>query len=115
MSIKNEKQRDFVIGVIYRPPTGNIRNFCENIKKTVTEILLKGNIDIFLIGDVNIDYSNKRELGRNVLRGMEMSTGLKQLIKRKQPDINLSDHEGIYLIRKKRREYHKRVDKYHIW
>ena len=136
MSIKNEKQRDFVIGVIYRPPTGNIRNFCENIKKTVTEILSKGNIDIFLIGDFNIDYSYNRALGRNDLRDMEMSTGLKQLVKEPTRygtwntlidllftksdfvfesgvlDINLSDHEGIYLIRKKRREYHKRVDKY---
>ena len=102
----------------------------------MTEILSKGNIDIFLIGDVNIDYSNKRALGRNDLRDMEMSTGLKQLFKEPTRygtwntlidllftksdfvfesgvlDINLTDHEEIYLIRKKRREYHKRVDKY---
>ena len=81
LSIKNEKQRDFIIGVIYRPPTGNIRNFCEYLKKTVLEVSSYGNVDVFVIGDFNIDYSNNRAVGTNDLKDLEMSTGLKQLIK----------------------------------
>ena len=95
-----------------------------------------GNVDVFVIGDFNIDYSNNRAVGKNYLKDLEMSTGLKQLIK--EPirygtsntlidlvftncdfvfesgvlDINLSDHEGIYLIRKKRKDHYKRIDKY---
>ena len=81
ISVKNIHQRKLVIGVTYRPPQGNPTNFCDIITGTVKDMNLDDNVDLFLVGDYNIDYSNNRSIGHSNLKDLERSTGLKQIIK----------------------------------
>ena len=119
--------RKIVIGTMYRPPQGNIKSFIKLLEKQIKDINDKYTqpFDLFILGDLNIDYRNNRALGRSDIRELEELYGLKQLISEptrygNKPTtidyilansdcisdygvkhLNLSDHELIYVVRKK--------------
>ena len=138
ISVKNIHQHKLVIGVTYRPPQGNPTNFCDIITGTVKDMNLDDNVDLFLVGDYNIDYSNNRAIGHSTcnLKDLERGTGLKQIIKSitrygvknsmidliltnsdyvaKSGTLNLSlsDHQATFVTRKKLKTKHIIVEKY---
>ena len=111
---------------VYRPPEGHIKNFCDKLEDQL--ICLKNKYDIepeiFIMGDCNIDYLKPGDPSTKLLKWIEHSTGLRQLMK--QPtrysttnscidliftncnkvkcsnihDYNVSDHQMISLTRK---------------
>ena len=119
--------RKIVIGTMYRPPHGNIPKFISLIEKQIKDIQDKYTqpFDLFILGDINIDYMNNRAMGRSDIRNFEELYGLKQLISEptrygNKPStldyiltnsdcildhgvkhLNLSDHELVYAVRKK--------------
>ena len=86
---------------------------------------LKGNVEVIIMGDCNIDYNDIRNKNRKMLKELEAETGLKQVIHETTGygvknsildiilrnsnyvmeagvlDVSLADHEMIYMIRKK--------------
>ena len=119
--------RKIVIGTMYRPPQGNIPKFTKLVEKQIKDVHDRYNqpFDLFILGDLNIDYMNVRALGRSYIRDLEELYGLKQLISEptrygNKPTtidyiltnsdcvrdhgvkhLNISDHELIYVTRKK--------------
>ena len=119
--------RKIVIGTLYRPPQGNIQNFLTQLENQIKDIQDRYNqpVDLFLLGDVNIDYINNRAMGRSGVRDIEEVYGMKQLITEpthygNKPTtldyiltysdciqdcgvkhINISDHELVCVVRKK--------------
>lgn len=54
IEITNNKAKNIVIGVIYRPPKSPIRDFLENFESVVNKINL-GKKECYLLGDYNLD------------------------------------------------------------
>ena len=129
--MKNAK--DIVIGVVYRPPSGDIDKFCETLITSCDGIGVNYTKDIFLMGDFNINYLAVNDRHKKLLTHMESLTGLKQLIA--QPTrmtncidliftncneiansgvlhINISDHDVIFATRKKANVRRELIDFY---
>ena len=51
--------KNIVIGVLYRPPSGNVNQFCDKITDICNDLANRGNTQIFLLGDININYLDK--------------------------------------------------------
>ena len=66
-----ELQCNIVVANMYRPPKGNVFNFIKYLKNVVNQIKDE-NMDIFIMGDFNIDFLDK---------GIETTTKLENLIK----------------------------------
>ena len=47
--------KNIVIGVVYKPPSTNLRNFNEAFNSKISP-LLKENKLVYIMGDFNIDY-----------------------------------------------------------
>ena len=77
--MKNSK--NIIVGVVYRPPGGNVELFCERLTTSLEEIGVSHSKDIFLLGDVNINYLAANDGDRKQLLQMESFTGLKQIVK----------------------------------
>ena len=123
-----EIEHEEVIGIIYRPPHSNVRQFTERLTEMTVNIMTGHNWELFLLGDFNIDYSANTSFGKRCLKEFESLTGLKQIIKQVTRfsdknsvidhiytnsnlvqdqgtlPVNLSDHELIYVSRKKMKE-----------
>ena len=72
--------RPIVIVTVYRPPQGSYLRCCELISEAFERADLKDNTDIFLLGDFNINYSDKNTPAYRELDFTAKSLGLRQLI-----------------------------------
>ena len=73
--------RPVVVVSIYRPPQGDYTKCIRYIEEAFDQANLKDNTDIFLLGDFNIDFSDKRDMKKKELDFMARSLGLTQKIK----------------------------------
>ena len=126
-------QRNLIIGNIYRPPQGNVKNFIETLETTYENFDLDKN-DIFLMGDYNIDFLNKNENDCKAIKEFVKQTGMKECISLPTrfsnirnscldqiltnsnfishsgtSDLNISDHQLVYVIRKKTKYVYKKL------
>ena len=116
-----------VISVIYRPPSGTILNFFDELRKSVDHIQsMKPNSETTILGDINIDYRLRHSPEYKKLKDFEREYQLKQLIStptritpRKSSiidtiftdmeyinssgtlDITISDHLPVFVVKKK--------------
>ena len=134
LKVKHKSRKDLVVGVVYRQPQGNVKTFTDLLTETVNKIRRIDKSDIFIIGDFNVNYEDVGNQGRKLLNDMESLTGLRQLIRETTRysstkstidliftnsnwvsdngtfTINISDHEPIYVTRKKEKErIHKTI------
>ena len=114
--------KNVIVCVLYRPPDGNISEFCEILTTDTNDISITGNKDIFILGDYNINYNQKKTPDMKSLIEFEQLTNLRQLISEPTRnnntidliytncddvsnsgvyDILISDHELIFCTRKK--------------
>ena len=121
-----------IVGIMYRPPNASTLKFSELLTEKVNSIMerFNANADIFILGDFNINYLNKRTEAMKHLRHFEVSTGLNQLICKETRydscldliysnsdiisnsgvlDVSLSDHNVIFVSRKKGKEPFKTI------
>ena len=139
LKVSINKVRPIVIVTIYRPPQGNYTRCCEIIGNAFDRANLKDNTDIFLLGDFNINFSDKKSPSYRELSFTTQSLGLRQLIlsptrvawrqgtatnsiidliftnsvdiaQAKTLDLNLSDHMAVLATRKKSINVKKRVE-----
>ena len=122
--IINEKCKNFIIANAYRPPDGNISDFRDFIEAAFSAIDLSKN-DVFLIGDLNLDYLDSKVAGVKELKLLLKQFGFSQLIKgptrftanrnscldlicsnsnsiahSQVCDVNISDHEMVLVTRR---------------
>ena len=103
--------------------------FIELLTKTAAELMCGNNKEVFIIGDFNINYAAKGNKERTLLKDFEALTSLRQVIDQITRfsrtnstidllftnsehisnfgtlDLNLSDHEAIFMTRKKKKEH----------
>ena len=128
MSLDNV--RPIVIVNIYRPPQGDYKKCCNSIVEAFTNADLKENSDIFIMGDFNINLNDKLTPESRELMFTMGALGLRQIINDSTRvsfrngqriaskidliftnsdcikeagvlNLNLSDHQGIMVTRKK--------------
>ena len=125
VEINNEKCRNFLIVNGYRPPDGKVVNFIEYLELALNSIDLT-KCDLFMMGDFNIDYLDRRSEDSKKLKGVLKQFGLDQIVNKPTRysqtrdscldlictnsdhianvmvcNINLSDHEMVVFTRKK--------------
>ena len=79
---------------LYRPPVGNIESFCDTLFDAYEMLIEMFNheIDIFILGDFNINYRDPNRTGFFNLKWLEQRTG--------PLDLNISDHQPVFISRK---------------
>ena len=129
ISIKEPDCRNKIIGLVYRPPAGNVETCLSDVRANLDDIHDSENAEITVMGDLNVNYKNRNSSHFKLLKEIERDFGLKQLINdptRVTPksstlidliltdcvhviaagvlDISISDHLPIYYVKKKPRE-----------
>lgn len=79
LQIQLPQSKPFVFITCYRPPQGNIDDALSSIKLASTAI--PSCAELFIVGDINIDYSKAKSPSCTKLKSFECSTQLKQYIK----------------------------------
>ena len=122
--------RPIVIISVYRPPQGNYKRCCELLSSAFDKANLKDNTDIFILGDFNINFGDKKNPSFKELSFTTQALGLRQLVNSptrysfregiptnttldlifsnsdcisstRTLDLNLSDHLAVLVTRKK--------------
>ena len=70
-----DKQRNVIIGNLYRPPQGNIQD-CIDYLENVTERFNLTREDLFIMGDFNVDFLVKNENSFKFLNQFCIQPGL---------------------------------------
>lgn len=123
VSVSEHNQKNVNVLLIYRPPTGNLDNFCEKTKEIIQA--LRSRDELLVMGDFNIDYCNKRcfatkknnwerdlfltHLIKDNTRVSAKSESCIDLVFRNinyvknsgTIDLFLSDHEPVFVVKKK--------------
>ena len=118
--------RKIVIGIVYRLPQGNCKNCCDSLDTKIEQIYSNSPIstELFILGDFNINYFTKNSPEMRELKWLEQKNSLSQCINTATRysnnnscidliltnsiailesgvlDVNLSDHEMIFVTRK---------------
>ena len=66
-----------MLATIYRPPDGNVNNFCEEMTQMANSILERDKHELFIMGDFNINMNNKQS---NETKHLSQTWGLYQRI-----------------------------------
>ena len=56
VTLKNDNQRKIIIGSLYRPPQGSVKEFTDTHTTVVNAIMDGAKADIFILGDFNTNY-----------------------------------------------------------
>ena len=125
LSINIPNCKKLIVGNVYRPPQGNVKNMTDTLDDLLQQITLYNNsADIFLLGDFNVNYKDATSSNTKTLKWFEQRIGLKQIItditrfsdrnscidliftnsgsisNQGTLDVNISDHEMIFVTRK---------------
>ena len=88
VSIKQNHSKLMLIGNLYRPPQGDVDNFIQYLENVFDDIEID-NIELFIMGDFNIDFLDKKDPKCKKLVELIKPLGLGQIIKEPtQPTIN---------------------------
>ena len=126
--------RDIIIGNMYRPPSGNLDLAIAYLDETLKSLNLQ-KVDIFLLGDLNINFKNKKSAEFKKISFLFKSNGLSQLITKTTRNTDktkslldvivtnskyvskagtldhfISDHQPIYVVKKKKRDSRPKVE-----
>ena len=125
--VNRENAKNILLCNIYRPPNGNIKKAFSHLNE-VLNTHRRTNVEIFITGDLNIDYKKRNSPGYKQLLFFEKANNLKQMIKTNTRitkssssiidliltnaqyvetsgtlDTFISDHQPIFVVKKKPR------------
>ena len=80
ITVSQPNQRKIIVAATYRPPKGNSTQYGDYLTDSVHSVSSNSNADIFILGDMNINYMNKGCYHRKNLKNFERLTGLRQII-----------------------------------
>lgn len=124
LKIRNIKK--MILVNAYRPPSGKAEMFVDSLTDTLSSIVDLHEFDIFVLGDFNLPYNLKNCASYKKLKSFESKFGLRQLISKPTRfsaqtanildlvftnsghiliadtwETSFSDHQPVYVIRKK--------------
>ena len=124
VELMNEKHKNVIIGNAYRPPDGNVSDFRDFIEAALNSLDLTKN-EVFLIGDLNLDYLDNRVCGVKEFKLLLKQFGFLQhvtmptryafnrdscldlicsnsnnIAHTQVCDVNISDHEMVLVTRR---------------
>ena len=73
--------RTMIIGTLYRQPDGDIAKFFEYLNPILESLSRLHQLEVHLVGDLNIDLSDKHDKDANKFKSRIKLAGLRQLIK----------------------------------
>ena len=131
LKIQRNNSKTILLANVYRPPSGKINQAIKTIEEGLTS-LPKSNEEVILLGDFNVDYKNAKSLNYKKIKFFERSNSLEQKIctttrntktsstlidlaftnmkfikEAGTLDSFLSDHQPIFLLKKKKRNSEK--------
>ena len=131
VKIRRSHCKDLVICNLYRPPEGNLQKALNHLNASLHNLNMS-KIDLYIMGDMTVDYLNKSSAPFKKLAFFERANNLRQIISEitrhtdrsrtlldiilmndryvaDQGTLNMmiSDHQPIYVIKKKGREKHQ--------
>ena len=133
LTLRFPKMKDIIIANIYRPPQGNVKEFCKYIRECLNDVSNISKKEIFIMGDFNIDINKKTSDDSKELINMMLSFGFKQYIKETTRfgnnntcidliftncdhinncgtlELNYSDHQAIFISKKKQKVKHEKT------
>ena len=80
LQLKLKQVREIYILCIYRLPSGNVHNFIEILDETILNLSIKTNIEVNLIGDININFNKPRTRETKIYKECLKRHGLVNLI-----------------------------------
>ena len=130
ISVDLPSVRQIVIVNIYRPPQGDYKACCKVISEAFLKANLRVNAEVYLLGDFNINFDDRKSLSYKELDFTTRSLNLKQYVpsptritfrdgtcnqskidliftnsefihSARVLDLNLSDHQAVMITRKK--------------
>ena len=127
--------KKFLLLNVYRPPSGSFQNICDIITESLEDIALFENIETFVLGDFNVDINNPQNLNGISLIENFRHLGLSKKIEENSRHsrnsrsslidhiytnskfiqeagnvtLNISDHDLIYVIKKKKKTINKKL------
>ena len=124
IEIENVHSRNFIIANAYRPPGGNVGDFRDSLEAAMNSLDLT-KYDVFIMGDLNLDYFDNKIAGVKDLKLLLKQFGFIQHIVKPTRystnkdscldlicsnsnsiahanvcDVNISDHELVIITRK---------------
>lgn len=81
LGIKKNGNRKFVFSAVYRPPTGKIDEFHDELECVLDEVHTEFGGDSFIMGDMNVDFVNTNSSQFKKLKARMDKSGLTQLVK----------------------------------
>ena len=134
LEIVFKNQKNVLIVNIYRPPQGNINNFVKHLDQTLEKID-KSKLDVILLGNMNVDFHKNSDTHTKRVNSFISQNGLVKLIsdttrygniknscidqiltnsnhilKSGVSNVNISDHQLVYFIKKKRKDIPTRAE-----
>ena len=128
LKIKRNRCKDIVLANVYRPPPGNVGRATKLLGHTL-ESIVKPTNEILIMGDFNVDYQNQKSQNYKKLNFFEKANSLEQKISTTTRntrssktlldialtnikyiksagalDSFLSDHQPIYILKKKTKD-----------
>ena len=79
VSINQQNMRKTVIGTIYRPPQGDVKEFVKILNENIIDILGSKHLELYIMGDFNIDYRSSPN--KTLLQDLEANTYVRLLTK----------------------------------
>ena len=74
--VKPPKQKQYILGIVYRPPKGNQEAFRDKLEFNLDLIKEEFNTEIFLTGDFNVNLLDKDNDDGDLLMEMTLSYDL---------------------------------------
>ena len=120
--------KNIFLGIIYRPPDGNVIEFCDCLGNTVNDLSLHQNKELLLLGDFKIQYGKTGDPDFMKLLDFEQMTNLSQIVISPTChnnildliytnsenisisgvlDVFISDHSLIYCTKKKIKQHYE--------
>ena len=78
--VHREHSKDVVVCNVYRPPYGNLEKFISYMEECIKSFDL-GKVELFILGDMNVDFKSKKSSEFKKLNFLIQSNGLTQYIK----------------------------------
>ena len=136
ITINQPNMKKILVCNLYRPPQGNITQFCDIIDSQLGTIANKFNSppEIFITRDFNVNYKDTQDVKSKALKMVEHAhvftqyindftryaqnntcidlfyTNCKHVMNSGTLDLNMSDHQAIYVTRKHSSKVKKSLD-----
>ena len=129
LKIQRKQAKNIILSAVYRPPNGKVNKAINYLNSSLNKIEQLNKNDVYIVGDLNIDYKNRKSVAHRKLAFFVRANGFKQIIKNTTRNTSssstildliitnaqyisssgtinsyISDHQPIYIVKKKEKQ-----------